>query len=60
MSEFQNWNELKDPKNKGAGKGDKPRGGFSRRYKDNYEVINWGGNKCVNVPNVKKDSKKPN
>tara|TARA_R110001592_G_scaffold340196_1_gene628259 strand:- start:187 stop:342 length:156 start_codon:yes stop_codon:yes gene_type:complete len=51
---------LKEPKNKEAGKGDKPRGGFSRRYKDNYDVINWGGNKCVNVPNVKKDSKKPN
>jgi len=38
---------LKEPNNKGAGKGDKPRGGFSRRYKDNYDVINWGdADKC--------------
>jgi hypothetical protein len=52
---------LKEPKNKGAGKGDKPRGGFSRRYKDNYDVINWGDtNKCPNAQNVKKDSRKPN
>ena len=47
-------------KGKEAGKGDKPRGGFSRRYKDNYDVINWGDtDKCVNAPNAKKTSKKP-
>tara|TARA_R110000824_G_scaffold149371_2_gene319672 strand:+ start:3086 stop:3244 length:159 start_codon:yes stop_codon:yes gene_type:complete len=52
---------LKESRNKGAGKGDKPRGGFSRRYKDNYDVINWGDtDKCLNAQNVKKDSKKPN
>jgi hypothetical protein len=51
---------LKEPKNKGAGKGDKPRGGFSRCYKDNYNIINWGdADKCLNVQNVKKESKKP-
>lgn len=49
---------LKEPKNKGAGKGDKPRGGFSRQYRGNYDTIKWGDNKCPNVPNVKKDSKK--
>jgi len=52
---------MEKDKGKGAGKGDAPRGGFSRRYKDNYDVINWGDtDKCPNVPNVKKDSKKPN
>ena len=43
-------------KKKEAGKGDKPRGGFSRRYKDNYDVINWGDtNKCPNAQNAKKN-----
>ena len=45
---------------KGAGKGDKPRGGYSGRYKKNYDSINWGDvNKCVNAQNVKEASKKP-
>jgi len=49
------------PKDKGAGKGDKPRGGFSHSYRDNYDVINWGGNdKCVNAQNAKKIPKKQN
>ena len=49
------------PENKGAGKGDKPRGGFSHSYRDNYDIINWGGiDKCLNVQNAKKASKKPN
>ena len=48
-------------KNKEAGKGDKPRGGFSRQYRGNYDVIKWGdSDKCPNVQNAKKDSKKPN
>ena len=49
------------PNNKGAGKGDKPRGGFSGRYRDNYDVIKWEDtDKCPNVPNAEKSSKKPN
>ena len=47
-------------KNKGAGKGDKPRNTFSRSYRDNYDVINCvDTDKCPNVQNVKKVSKKP-
>ena len=50
-----------NPNNKGAGKGDKPRGGFSHNYRDNYDVINWGDtDKCPNAQNVKKNSKRPN
>ena len=46
---------------KGAGKGDKLRGGFSGQYRDNYDVIKWGDNdKCVNAQNAKKISKKQN
>jgi len=53
--------DVKRTQNKGAGKGDKPRGGFSRRYKENYDVINWGDtDKCPNAPNARKSSKKPN
>ena len=49
------------PKDKGAGKGDKPRGGFSHNYRDNYDVIKWeDADKCLNVPDVRRDSKKPN
>ena len=49
------------PENKGAGKGDKPRGGFSHSYRDNYDIINWGDtDRCLTVQNVKKASKKPN
>jgi hypothetical protein len=48
-------------KNKEAGKGDRPRGGFSRQYRGNYDVINWGDNdKCANAQNVKKNPKKRN
>ncbi len=43
-------------KNKEAGKGDKPRGGFSRQYRSNYNTIKWGdSDKCPNAQNVKKD-----
>tara|TARA_Y100000296_G_C4979670_1_gene159962 strand:+ start:331 stop:498 length:168 start_codon:yes stop_codon:yes gene_type:complete len=53
--------KVKRSENKGAGKGDKPRGGFSRSYRDNYDVINWGDHdKCVNAQNAKKISKKQN
>jgi len=52
---------VKENQNKGAGKGDKPRGGFSRQYRGNYDVIKWGDpDKCPNAQNAKKDSKKPN
>ena len=27
-----------------AGKGDKPRNCFSKKYRDNYDCINWGKN----------------
>jgi len=48
-------------KKKEAGKGDKPRGGFSRRYRDNYDVIKWGDtDKCADAPNARKNPKKPN
>ncbi len=26
-----------------SGKGDKPRNCFSKRFRDNYDEINWGG-----------------
>tara|TARA_Y100001938_G_scaffold151087_1_gene245857 strand:- start:16010 stop:16144 length:135 start_codon:yes stop_codon:yes gene_type:complete len=29
----------------GAGKGSSPRNCFSKKYKDNYEQINWGNKK---------------
>jgi hypothetical protein len=46
-------------KNKEAGKGDKPRGGFSQRYRDNYNTIKWGDTKkCASAQNAKKNSKK--
>ena len=49
------------PNDKGAGKGDKPRGGFSHSYRDNYDVIKWGDtDKCADAPNVKKNLRKPN
>ena len=52
---------MKFVKKKEAGKGDKPRGGFSRSYRDNYDVIKWeDADKCPNAQNVKKNSKKPN
>tara|TARA_R100000458_G_C8146711_1_gene155886 strand:- start:280 stop:429 length:150 start_codon:yes stop_codon:yes gene_type:complete len=48
-------------KKKEAGKGDRLRGGFSRSYRDNYDVINWGDkDKCANAQNAKKISKKQN
>ena len=31
--------------NKNAGKGDKPRNCFSKKFKKNYDKINWGKNK---------------
>ena len=30
-----------------AGKGDKPRNCYSKRFKDNYSQINWGSNKKI-------------
>lgn len=31
--------------NTGAGKGDKPRNCFSKQFKDNYDLIDWGRDK---------------
>lgn len=31
--------------NTDAGKGDKPRSCFSKKFKENYDLINWGKNK---------------
>ena len=36
-----------------AGKGDKPRNCFSKKYKDNYDKINW---RFVNKNKAKKGS----
>jgi hypothetical protein len=33
------------PNNNGAGKGDRPRNCFSKQFKDNYDLIDWGKNK---------------
>jgi hypothetical protein len=44
-----------------AGKGDKPRNCFSKKYKENYENINWNKKSdCDNKlkSNEKNDSKK--
>lgn len=30
-----------------AGKGDKPRSCFSKRYKNNFDKINWGKKKSL-------------
>ena len=50
---------LKGSQKKSAGKGDKPRGGFSRQYRGNYDAIKWGdADKYPNVSNVRKNSKK--
>jgi len=43
-------NEMSD------GKGDKPRNCFSKKYKENYDDIDW--NKKSNYPNKLKASKK--
>ena len=51
-----------------AGKGDKPRNCYSKRFKDNYSQINWGSNKKIdkvlittqNASREAKGSKKSN
>ena len=35
--------------NNQAGKGDKPRNCFSKKFKDNYDLINWTKNKFINT-----------
>lgn len=43
---FALWKMKQRDKNKSnSGKGDKPRSCFSRRFKDNYNDINWGKQK---------------
>jgi hypothetical protein len=39
--------------NTGAGKGDKPRNCFSKKFKDNYDEIDWTAHRKANekVPN---------
>jgi hypothetical protein len=40
--------------NTGAGKGDAPRNCFSKKFKDNYDLINWGNkNKKASNQNKK-------
>ena len=41
--------------NKGAGKGSKPRNCFSNRFKENYDSINWSGEKDKSL--IKKELK---
>ena len=36
----------------GAGKGDKPRNCFSKKYRDNYDDINWGNKQKENEKNT--------
>lgn len=38
----------KKSSNTGAGKGDKPRNCFSKKFKDNYDLINWSKSKKEN------------
>jgi hypothetical protein len=33
------------PNNTGAGKGDKPRNCFSKKFKDNYDEIDWSAHR---------------
>jgi hypothetical protein len=40
-----------------AGKGDKPRNCFSKKYKSNYDEINWGS-KNNDLKNSKKKNNK--
>jgi len=44
--------------NIGAGKGDKPRNCFSDRFKENFDSINWSGEKDNSL--IKKKLKKQN
>ena len=38
-----------------AGKGDKPRNCFSKKYKSNYDSINWGNTKtCEHCNSIMK------
>jgi len=38
--------------NSGAGKGDKPRNCFSKKYRDNYDSIDWGKKENDNKKNT--------
>jgi hypothetical protein len=40
------------PNNTGAGKGDSPRNCFSKQFKDNYDLIDWGKNKRTTPPQI--------
>jgi len=42
-----------------AGKGDKPRSCFSKKFKDNFDVINWPTKKDIEIRNyiIKKGKK---
>ena len=41
-----------------AGKGDKPRNCFSKRFKDNYDEIDWGRGKRKGKKNRKRNSRR--
>lgn len=48
-------------KNSQAGKGDSPRSCFSKKYKNNYDLIVWKNKKSLNIlkNNETNNSKKP-
>jgi hypothetical protein len=41
--------------NNQAGKGDKPRNCFSKKYRDNYDAINWNKKKSIEKYSVPYD-----
>jgi hypothetical protein len=44
---FNKWRTGEDDKTMSAGKGDKPRNCFSKKYKSNFDEINWGQKKSL-------------
>jgi hypothetical protein len=40
-----------------AGKGDKPRNNFSRKFRDNYDSIDWGSSKPKSKQKSERDQK---
>lgn len=45
--------------NQSAGKGDAPRNCFSKKYRDNYESINWKSKKNENITYYNDNSPPP-
>ena len=44
--------------NTGAGKGDKPRNCFSKKFKDNYDEIDWSAHRNANAKSPNKEGAK--